>query len=227
MILGQIVAISFASSLFLASLALTNVKTYTKGPSSLLRTAVLLAIGTVFLVPMTVKDKTFLPNLLVMHALITAPLLLVSNSRSSSSSHDVSKPRPQHLATSGYTYKTLYKTIAVISALLHIRHSLALWPMIQERGFGATIESLFADTLFVYPAQSSISFDVLCTMAIWQLWSILEIYRLRKGRTALQIIAAATCVGLVPTFGTAAEVAAFLAMREDWLAAEPETHKAE
>ena len=79
MLLGQIVAISVASSLFYVALILskarlTNRKEETRFAPPLLWVCVLLSLVTIVMVPMTSK-QTFLPNILVMHGLILLPLL--------------------------------------------------------------------------------------------------------------------------------------------------------
>jgi hypothetical protein len=217
MILGQIVAISFASALLLATLAKIQTtrssSAINSAPTStyILQVCVVLAFVTVFIVPYTVQDKSFLPNLLIMHILITVPLLQLSSSSSSKPSQQpAATPRPSTLP-----FKRIYWSVALVSALMHMHHSL---PALSSVNWSLdTFGYAFWNTIYSYPAQSSISWDVICTNGIWQLWSFMEIWKLSKGKSLLDISKASLCVGLVPTFGSAAGIAAFLAIREDWL----------
>lgn len=207
MILGQIVAISFASALFLATLANSR-RSGSGSPSTLLQWCIGLAMITVAIVPYTVEDKTFLPNLLVMHVLITVPLMAVSNTLPQP---EVRQNSPAKIAS----FKSLYWAIAIVSAAMHVKHSLPALAASQyslER-FG----DQFWRTIYSYPAQSSISWDVVCTNGIWQLWSFIEIWRTRRQHSLLETGKALICVGLVPSLGSASCIAAFLAIREGWL----------
>ena len=93
MLIGQLVAISVAQNLFAAALALSRpghilaakpqgrslailpARASATGPSWILTAGVLGSLVTVALTPSTVGKWTFLPNLLVMHVLLLAPLL--------------------------------------------------------------------------------------------------------------------------------------------------------
>lgn len=209
MILGQIVAISFASALFLASLANLPRAGMVKS-SSFLNWSVALAFLTVAIVPNTVEDKTFLPNLLVMHILITMPLFGLSDT---TTSNGASKA-PQ----SSSSFKRVYWTIALISAAMHVKHSI---PALATSNYSL---ERFAQQIWPvvnsYPAQSSISWDVFCTNLIWQLWSTIEIWNFRNQIGLLESLKALSCIAVVPTFGSASAIAAFLALREDWIAKE-------
>lgn len=207
MILGQIVAISFASALFLATLANSR-RSGSGSPSTFLNWCIGLAMVTVAIVPYTVEDKRFLPNLLVMHVLITLPLFGVSNTL----------PTDVKVASSQTTqsFKRLYGAIAIASGIMHLNNSI---PALAAANY--SIEAFgnqFWQTIYSYPAQSSISWDVICTNGIWQLWSFIEIWRSRKDHSLGETGKALLCVGFVPSLGSATGIAAFLAIREDWLA---------
>lgn len=208
MILGQIVAISFASALFLASLANSSRST-SASTSSFLNWCIGLAFCTVLIVPYTVEDKTFLPNLLVMHVLITLPLLGLSAS---------TNRNPSARVRVNGSFKRLYWAIAIVSAAMHAKHSI---PALAASGYSLErFGEQFWETIYSYPAQSSISWDVICTNGIWQLWAFIEVWRMRNEHSLMESAKALLCIGLVPTVGSASGIAAFLAIREDWLAAE-------
>lgn len=209
MILGQIVAISFASSLFLATLA-NSQRSGSGSPSSFLKACIVLALATVAIVPYTVEDKTFLPNLLIMHILITLPLFGISNALPTG-------PRTEQ----NRSFKGLYATIAIVSGLLHVINSA---PALAAANYSLeAFGDQFVRTIYSYPAQSSISWDVICTNGIWQLWSFIEIWRWRKQHSLGETGKALLCVGFVPSLGSAVGIAAFLAIREDWLARQRRT----
>lgn len=206
MILGQIVAISFASALFLAALANTS-RSGSGSPSSFLITSVAVAFLTVAVVPYTVEDKTFLPNLLIMHVLITLPLFTLSNSKQATITLK---------SRSSGSFKWIYWTIALVSAAMHAKHSL---PALAAVGYSwEKFDATLWQVVYSYPAQASISWDVMCTNGIWQLWAVIEIWRSRLQHSRFETGVALACVGIVPTVGSASGIAAFLAIREDWIA---------
>ena len=257
MVLGQIVAISFASSLFLALLSLPAVAGSSKarpaagrnprhrgaGPSRPLEGSVLFAFLTVALVPNTLSGTgagayglPFLPNLLAMHAVILLPLVQVGRRPSDSATEDRVQTQTSHRLRhsrlpsmssalagkhdSPASFKPLYLAVAAASLALQAKHSLALLahPRFSLRWLAETLQ----ETVQSYPAQSSISWDVICTNAIWQTWAALEIWAFwRGGRiSGRKALAAVTAVGLTPTLGSATSIGLVLAWREDWLQAE-------
>ena len=255
MVLGQIVAISFASSLFLALLSLPAVTFANKarpgsvriaghtasGPTRLLEGSILLAFLTIALVPSTLSGTgayglPFLPNLLAMHAVILLPLVQVARRPSDSTNEDRMQTHASHRLRhsrfpsmssalagkhdSPASFKPLYLAVAGLSLALQAKHSLALLahPRFSLRWLAETLQ----ETVQSYPAQSSISWDVICTNAIWQTWAALEIWAFwRGGRiSGRKALAAVTAVGLTPTLGSATSIGLVLAWREDWLQAE-------
>ena len=206
MILGQIVAISFASALFLAALA-NAPRSGSAFPSSFLIVCIAVAFISIAIVPYTVEDKTFLPNLLIMHVLITLPLFALSN---------IQPANRAQSARRSMNFKWIYWTIAIVSALMHAKHSLPALAAVNYswEKFDATLWQV----VYSYPAQASISWDVMCTNGIWQLWAVIEIWRSRLQHSRFETGVALACVGIVPTVGSASGIAAFLAIREDWIA---------
>ena len=179
MLLGQVVAISVAWSLLNLALVLiprpraaSNV-----GKAHLpvtLTVPVLLSLLTVSVSPYT-TSTTFLPNLLVMHALPIVPLLPLPF-------HTPLRLSPR--STSFYTLVALLSTILrlrttfAMLSLLHVTSSpffslqypvdaiVALWnaPGIV---FGAAWE-----TLHTHPAQASIGWDVVWSSLVWIVWGM-------------------------------------------------------
>lgn len=99
---------------------------------------------------------------------------------------------------------------------MHVKHSI---PALAAQNFSLEqFAQQIWPTVYSYPAQSSISWDVFCTNAIWQLWAFMEIWQYRKQHSLLESGKALIFVALVPTFGSASAIAAFLALREDWRA---------
>ncbi|KAI5481377.1 Set and Cytidine deaminase-like domain containing protein [Pseudohyphozyma bogoriensis] len=148
MVLGQIVAISFAQALFFAALELatTNSIPATKQGQSrdavragpLITSCTLLSLATVGISPYTINTPYFLPNLLVMHALLILPLLPFPSAKS---------PR------ASIPYSTLYALLGGISLALRL-------PAFYDLHAISSSPTQVLKTLFLHPAQSSISFDV-------------------------------------------------------------------
>lgn len=223
MILGQIVAISFASSLFLALLHLPTIAgnnsatgvTATRS-KQILAGAVGLALATVFVVPSTTASSSFLPNLLVMHAVIVLPLVKLAWERSATLDKASRRPAVPRSGSSP-SFQQLYYAAAIVSLISHAKNSFALYPRVKSlQEFGQLLQA----TLKSHPAQQSISWDVICTNGIWQIWSWLEVYKFRsRGHIGNgQAFVAAIVIGFTPTFGSAVALAIFLGMREDWIA---------
>lgn len=225
MILGQIVAISFASSLFLAKLSLPRHRAQTRaraGSTRLLEISVFIALATVLIVPATVTGPAFLPNLLAMHAIIVLPLIQLA--RGSSQMTDTVERKNSPQAMQSRNFKQLYFAAAAAALLLHVKNN---WPVFASVNSLEEFGKVFWSTVNLHPAQSSISWDVMCTNAIWQLWSWLEVYRLkREGRIEwIDAIKGAGVVGLTPTIGSASSIGFFLGLREEWLARPASTAK--
>ena len=232
MVLGQIVAISFSSSLFLALIdepapaalpSLAGSKFSRKANLSsinILYLTVAISLGTVFFVPESIGTGIFLSILLAMHAIILLPLLeLASSNKFLSTSTDDRNAYvasgevsvPNVFATETHIVR-LYVITTTISLFAHLKTSLPL--LFQTRGDVRQLALLFWSTLNCYPAQSSISWDILWVNAIWQIWACKEIWKYFTGRRAYEILMALTFVSMTPILGAAVSSAAFLALRE-------------
>ncbi len=165
MLLGQIVAISVSANLFHLAVLLTSASVQKEKPSKTVSPRVWLSVfvslATVAASPFTSK-KTFLPNLLVMHAFLFIPL--VPNTKPSTS--DKSRP-PYSMNT-----RTLFNLVYITSASIHINtiltastslhHSDSLSPLQLAKTAWRVLHS--------HPAQSSIGWDVVWTTISFTVW---------------------------------------------------------
>lgn len=204
LLLGQVVAISFAQSIYLSILSVSPIismqarllpaqsATTTQSatspkyareivdrPSMFLITCVLTSLATVALTPTFLPTVYFLPNLLVMHALIMLPLIpvvdgILSTNRSPES--------PIRRTTGLISFQQFYYLLAILIALIRIPTYLLLLPSLSAISPSSldvslsSLQSFFAQhsaTLFEHPAQSSIGLDVVFTTLSFILWILL------------------------------------------------------
>jgi len=211
MVLGQLVAISVAWSLFNLALVVTsrqksNRQRPTKIPLTL-SIPVILSLLTVSLSPYT-NAQTFLPNLLAMHALLVLPLL-----------PPLSLFNPTLLAPEGTSFYTL---IAIISTILRLRTN---WKALSVLGvtsspffsykhpadlgtlmwnapgvvFEAAIKALHS-----HPAQASIGWDVIWTSFIWLVWGLFGYRDIEETRWTAQRAASHVFPTVVASVGVTA-----------------------
>jgi hypothetical protein len=176
MLLGQVVAISVAWSLLNLALVLipppSNVgKTHL--PITL-TVPVLLSLVTISLSPYT-SSTTFLPNLLVMHALLILPLLPFPL---------LAPPRLSPRSTSFYTLVALLSTLLRVRTVLAVLSFLRItsspffslqYPIDTIVGLwnapGVVYGSVW-DTLHSHPAQASIGWDAVWSSIVWIAWGV-------------------------------------------------------
>ncbi|EPQ61340.1 hypothetical protein GLOTRDRAFT_119191 [Gloeophyllum trabeum ATCC 11539] len=158
MLLGQVVAISVASNLFYLALitsAPSKAKPNVCRLSPMIWGSVLLSMITVGLSPFT-SDETFLPNLLVMHALLLAAVL---------------PRRPQEPKALAMRPLVLYALIAVLSMVLRLRTTVAAYLTLPPTTRTPRSFALCAwETLHSHPAQASIGWDVVWTSFSFLIW---------------------------------------------------------
>ncbi|KDQ51370.1 hypothetical protein JAAARDRAFT_41220 [Jaapia argillacea MUCL 33604] len=162
MLLGQVVAISVASNLFyLALLGAMQGRRPLHSPraSPLLWISVLLSLATVGMSPYT-SDKTFLPNLLTMHALLVIPLAF----------------SPLHFPAYSIRVSTLASLVTVMALGLHLRTTLFALLSLPSPSRQSPLDFLVSawEVLHSHPAQSSIGWDVIWTTVSFFLWAILS-----------------------------------------------------
>lgn len=214
MLLGQVVAISVSQNLFFAALALaprsTTSSASTKekdeatpaakaGASWTLILSVLGSLFTVGLSPKTTNGPYFLPNLLVMHALLIFPLVPLPTFYSSLS--------PGRL----YTY----------TAIIALRLRLPTYTTLLEGhelsfvGLRAWLPQLFKQaysTLFQHPAQSSIGYDVVFASLTFIVWMVYE--NQKMGRDQVEWVWVAGLASMIPLVGVAVSSGLYLGARE-------------
>ncbi|KDQ17486.1 hypothetical protein BOTBODRAFT_185652 [Botryobasidium botryosum FD-172 SS1] len=153
MLLGQVVAISVASSLFFLALSLSPAPSTTsrKGVTRVSLTLylpLLLSFATIFATPYTVGTPNFLPNLLAMHALLVIPLIPLD-----------------HIMLLPMRVSTLYGVLTALSLVFRLRTTLPLisFPSHFVRDAWVVLQ----DT---HPAQSSIGWDVVWSTIAFLVW---------------------------------------------------------
>ncbi|KAF9475107.1 hypothetical protein BDN70DRAFT_884113 [Pholiota conissans] len=169
MLLGQIVAISVASNLFCLALILSPESTTKNSKNSKAKPrqihagpklwiSVLLSLITVAYTPYS-TEKTFLPNLLVMHGLLFIPLVSLTDA-----------PSPYSIAT-----RSLYRLIHIASVLIHLRTVVGAVFFLNYATHNAPKQPLIAAWLVLHsnPAQSSIGWDVVWTTISFITWTFM------------------------------------------------------
>lgn len=166
MLLGQVVAISVASNLFYLALSLSSPPSAATKRTPLyappaLWLSVLLSFVTIGLVPMT-NDRTFLPNLLAMHALLVVPLF------ASAPSHSAKR------SAFSMRIRTLYSLVTIVALILRIR-TIATALSAIPRGMQSlkSLATIAWQVLHSHPAQSSIGWDVIWTTASFFAWKFI------------------------------------------------------
>lgn len=202
MLLGQIVAISTAQSLFLAVLvSVPNAASRPEAHASWTLIAVVLAaLFNVALSPRLVHEPAaFLANLLIMHAVIFVPLSSVKSK------------------SSGLSLSRLYLYVAIICARLRLPTYTQLLP-----GFSSSpVASLVAlarqeySTFYEHPAQTSISYDVVLASLSFVAWMLLENRRMGAHKVGWIWVAALTAI--MPVVGIAVSGGLYLSARENEL----------
>lgn len=163
MLLGQVVAISVASNLFYLALALSSPPSAIKKRSAqyaspALWLSVLLSLVTVGLVPMT-NDRTFLPNLLIMHALLVVPLFAGAANQD--------KQRPAFSMST----RMLYSQITFAALILRVRTiNIVLTQIPYDLQSLRSLAVIAWRVLHSHPAQSSIGWDVIWTTVSFFAW---------------------------------------------------------
>ncbi|THU98956.1 hypothetical protein K435DRAFT_795244 [Dendrothele bispora CBS 962.96] len=174
MLLGQLVAISVASNLFYLALSLSPHNPVEKRSQPLrakpiLWISIFTSLFTVAYTPYT-SEKTFFPNLLVMHVMLTIPLIYVSLRKYSSN--------PSERFTT--SFKTLYAFIFIFASLIRIRTVIAAFQAVPYYTDVRSVVNLMPlvgalwETLHSHPAQSSIGWDAVWTSGSFVIWAWLK-----------------------------------------------------
>lgn len=171
MLLAQLVATSVASNLFYLALILSSTwpSSHSRHPNIPAKTVplsvsvpVLLSLLTIAAVPFT-SERTFLPNLLLMHGLLVVPLL---------------SPSPSAKSTRySINVRSLYILVLVIALACRTKTiHLALGSLRQTSnvsGLSRVFNEAVHDALYSHPAQSSIGWDVVWTTSSLFVWILI------------------------------------------------------
>jgi len=178
MLLGQIVAISVAANLFYLACLLAESPTLKRDRHSAkvdpkLWLSILLSLTTVALSPMT-SQRTFLPNLLVMHALLFVPLFpgRVGPIMDKPPSKEGQSTTNDEIEEEKFFFdvKYLYRIVQLASAAIHFRTAFNAIKYLQQGSFGSHIAEAAWKVLHSHPAQSSIGWDVVWTSISFAVW---------------------------------------------------------
>lgn len=153
MLLGQLVAMSVATALFIAATALHPRKTgHPRRAPIWVYLPLVLAMGTIHLVPQYAGTGRFLNNLLWMHGLLLVALLTPRGNDGVN-------------GTASLPWSVVYATLLGLAAMIHIPNTARLPTGIE------TAEDLYKQ-IFSHPAQSSISFDVIWVVLALVAWYV-------------------------------------------------------
>ncbi|KAF9048468.1 hypothetical protein BJ165DRAFT_1020954 [Panaeolus papilionaceus] len=168
MLLGQLVAISVASNLFYLALLVSKPppmrsKRTTVNPRVWI--SVLLSLATVAVSPFT-SNRSFLPNLLIMHTLIFISIL-----PNYSPIATTAPQQPYSLRVS-----TLYRIVFLVSAVIRMRTArVAVSYLASTRPTNKVhMVSAAMSVLYSHPAMSSIGWDVIWTSLSFIIWILVQ-----------------------------------------------------
>jgi len=167
MLLGQVVAISVASNLFYMAICLSAPPSRSEKSNSpflaplALWLSIILSLITVGISPLT-SERTFLPNLLLMHAFLIVPL--------------VSRAPTRLVGKNAFSIgvPTLYSLITILALVLRIRTIMSVISDLPKEN--QTLKMLAISVwrvLHSHPAQSSIGWDVIWTTISFLVWRVL------------------------------------------------------
>ncbi|EIW71289.1 hypothetical protein TREMEDRAFT_73255 [Tremella mesenterica DSM 1558] len=156
MLLGQLVAMSVATAMFISALYLHPRKRPSQGAPPRLYFPLLLALGTIHLLPTYTGTSRFLTNLLWMHGLLLVALLAPPS-------------KDNEREKLGIPFPTLYALLGVLAAAIHIPNTNRLLSVIPKH---TSVPVHLQRHIFFHPAQSSISLDVVCVASTLLLWYV-------------------------------------------------------
>ncbi|KAG0657137.1 hypothetical protein C6P46_006634 [Rhodotorula mucilaginosa] len=218
MLLGQLVAVSVAQSLFFAAVVSAAAMHAAKGTLAPIHktqaqttygtlAAILIATASTVFVPQTIGTWRFLPNLVAMHAVILLPFVPAVA--------QLDKPTRPRLSR-------LYLNYAFIAMRFQIPVAMQLFSQGKALSLDFILERLPEfylsqwAVLTSHPAQASISWDVIFTSVsalTYLVWSSRSPHSVRPiERVSWQILLA--LIAMTPLVGVAASVSIGLAVRE-------------
>lgn len=160
MLLGQLVAMSVATGLFLVAISLyPRTHSFPRIIPFFVAVPLAMAFVPIYFLPQDVGTDRFMKMLLWLHG----ALFLVLTSRSASSEDGASGK--------GVSPFFLHTVFVVLAAVIHVPATLRLIASIPT---GQSLTSYLFTTLFSHPAQASISLDVIWVFLILSSWLILS-----------------------------------------------------
>lgn len=160
MLLGQLVAMSVATGLFLVAISLyPRTHSFPRIIPFFIAVPLAMAFVPIYFLPQDVGTDRFMKMLLWLHG----ALFLVLTSRSASSEDGASGK--------GVSPFFLHTVFVALAAVIHVPATLRLIASIPT---GQSLTSYLFTTLFSHPAQASISLDVIWVFLILSSWLILS-----------------------------------------------------
>ncbi|KAG2179950.1 hypothetical protein INT43_003737 [Umbelopsis isabellina] len=170
MLLGQVVAISFAACLFFAVMACLPIRPAGTVAFNASITAICAVVGivTVVVSPFVATGSGFMPNLMLMHAVLVVPLLLPNNWLHPFTVRQSRALAAIYLFSAGANFVNLLQQLipAIVTA---------------KAQFIPEMISVFMG----HPAQSSIGCDILCVNYFCAAWMILDSQSLDRPKQGL------------------------------------------
>lgn len=158
MLLGQLVAVSFSTALFLVALSLRpRIRRISTIRAATVLIVLLVAMFFVERVPKVVGTQKFLPELLVIHGVLLYPLFMPSQVSTQTDKRRVGLQGIEYLA---------YASLAAFAAYIHKVNTDSLLASLQ----GSSLWHGIQKTIYSHPAQGSISFDVIFVLVTLFCW---------------------------------------------------------
>jgi alpha-1,2-mannosyltransferase len=164
MLLGQLVAVSFSTGLFItASTLRPRSRQIDKRRIWLLLVPLAGAMATIYRQPSVVGTSKFMPNLLAMHGLLLLPLFFSPRATTP-------PPTPAAQTVHGLTRAEIfiYTVLGCAAALIHKVSFDAFEETLGSKPFFKSLWYL----IFSHPAQGSISFDVISVIVTLFFWGL-------------------------------------------------------
>lgn len=170
MLLGQVVAISFAACLFFAVMACLPIRPTGTVAFNAPITAICAVIGmvTVVVSPFVATGSGFMPNLMLMHAVLVVPLLLPNNWLHPFTVRQSRALGAIYLFSAGANFVNFLQQL--IPAIVTAK--------------GQLIPEMIR-VFISHPAQSSIGYDILCVNVFCATWMILDSRSLDRPKQGL------------------------------------------
>jgi hypothetical protein len=169
MLLGQIVAVSFATNLFLLSILVSqplNPSPFLKSIDGdglisflCLQFLILPGLGSTAVLPTVLSTPSFMPTLLIPHLLLFVPPAICDLSSKVGFAGGLIQAIEREK-------EKMYTTIIVASLILQI---FVTYSAVKESGFGGIKKALYE-----HPAASSVGWDVICCWVSWGIWGLVE-----------------------------------------------------